>query len=261
MRYQFPMTEILQKSLPYDPFKPRPLPGIAPLDPADWLLIDEAYTGQMSVRARLLTDHRENVSQLDETARPAACELLDHVLHNLAQFHRSEFTRTGDMIRRPDGQIVPLDYTDPLATLAHLVPDDFCILAKIGDEHMLTGAVLCFPASWSLNEKFMQPLTFIHVPVASYDDSIAKRVQRLFDGVQPARPLWRFNALWYDDATLHQPRRSTAKRIKPDPATAPYFRSERQCILRLPKTQAVVFSIHTFILARCDVPPLKGRPN
>ncbi|MDQ7071844.1 MAG: DUF3445 domain-containing protein, partial [Rhodobacterales bacterium] len=189
-----------------------------------------------------------------------------HVLDNLARYHGDAFERDGDEIRRPDGQVIALDRSDPLGALAKLVPDDFCLLQKrpagSGNEHVLTGALLCFPASWSLDEKFMQPLTFIHVPVASYDASIAKRVQRLFDGVQPARPLWRFNALWYDDATLHQPRRSDAKRIAPDPDSAPYFRSEKQCILRLPKTQAVVFSIHTFVLTRGDALALQaGNPR
>ena len=34
---------------------------------------------------------------------------------------------------------------------------------------------------------------------------------------------------------------------------APFLRSERQCILRLPQSGAVVFSIHTYVLARADV--------
>jgi hypothetical protein len=33
-------------------------------------------------------------------------------------------------------------------------------------------------------------------------------------------------------------------------AEYPYLRSERQCVLRLPKTRACVFSIHTYVLAR-----------
>jgi len=249
------MTEVLQKSIPFDVFKPRPMPGIAPLEPADWLVMDDAYGGQIATRADLVANRREDVLQLDDCARPAAEELLAHVLDNLAMYHGAGFIRDGDTVRRPDQQDVVIDRADPLATLARLVPDDFCILEKPehGAEHVLTGAILCFPASWSLDEKFMQPLTFIHVPVASYDESIAKRVQRLFDGVQAGRPLWRFNALWYDDPTLHQPRRSDAKRVPCDPETAPYFRSEKQSILRLPETQAVVFSIHTFVVARADM--------
>jgi len=35
-----------------------------------------------------------------------------------------------------------------------------------------------------------------------------------------------------------------------DIGSAPYLRSERQSILRLPDTGAVVFSIHTYVVAR-----------
>ena len=122
-------------------------------------------------------------------------------------------------------------------------------MEKRGPEHVLTGAVLCFPASWKLSEKVGRPLTAIHDPVDEYDAGLAARVQRLFDGVQEGRPLWRMNQLWYADPELHQPRSVTAPRaIEDGPEGAAYYRSERQCILRLPQTQAVVFSIHTMVL-------------
>ncbi|MCY4290646.1 MAG: DUF3445 domain-containing protein, partial [Roseovarius sp.] len=31
-----------------------------------------------------------------------------------------------------------------------------------------------------------------------------------------------------------------------------YLRSERQCILRMPKTRACIFSIHTYVLGNPD---------
>jgi len=34
----------------------------------------------------------------------------------------------------------------------------------------------------------------------------------------------------------------------------PFLRSERQCILRLPETEAVVFTIHTTVVRRDDTP-------
>ena len=234
---------ILQTRLPYDPFAPRPLPGIEPLDMAGWLIRDEAFGGQMRERARLLADHRDRVLAMDETARPAARELLDLVL-GLA------YPGAGEVAVRPDRVEVRIDRGDPLGTLGHLVQEDLCILQKPGKEHVLTGAVLCFPASWTLSEKFMAPLIGIHAPVESYDGGMAARVQRLFDGVRAGRALWRFNALWYDDPALFQPRGAGEQRAPVAADKAGYLRSERQCILRLPETGAVVFSIHTFVLPR-----------
>ena len=245
------MRAILQKTLPYDLRLKRALPGIQPLQRSDWLQIDEAYDQQIAERERLLSVARGVVVQLSEMARPAAEELLDQVLEDLSQ--RADFTVHEIWVRRPDGVRVDIDRGDPLGVLARLVQEDLCLLQKTDDEHVLTGAVLCFPASWSLAEKFMRPLVAIHAPVDSYDDNIARRVQRLFDGVKPERPLWRFNLLRYVDPTLHQPRSELARRNTDDNQDFKYFRSERQCVLRLPKTDAVVFSIHTYVLKNSDV--------
>lgn len=241
------MSAILQTRIPYDvTVRPR-LPGIKPLAVEDWLIRDEAFAGQMAYRDRLLDGRRDAVLAMEAGARPAAEELLQMVLE-LA------YPGAGSMVERPDGVRVAIDRADPMGTLGRLVQEDLCLLEKRGEEHVLTAAVLCFPASWMLSEKFLRPLTAIHVPVKEYDAGIAARVQRLFDGVQPGRPLWRFNALWYADADLHQPRSALDRRPERGGQTARYLRSERQTVLRLPETRAVVFSIHTYVVDRADAP-------
>ncbi|MGL6212219.1 MAG: heme-dependent oxidative N-demethylase family protein, partial [Paracoccaceae bacterium] len=151
-----------------------------------------------------------------------------------------------EAVLRPDGVEVPLDPSQPLATLGRLVQEDLCVLQRQGDEHVLTGAVLCFPASWTLAEKIGRPLTGIHRPVPSYDSDIARRVQRMFDAIRVDQPLWRMNHLVYRDPTLHQPRREADPRV--DRRGGSYVRSERQCFVRLPVSQAVVFLIHTYVV-------------
>ncbi len=240
------MTVILQTRLSYDPTRPTTLPGIAPMMPADWIIVDDAFAAQMAERARLLSESRDKVLAIDATAHPAAEELLDTVLQELAQTEGYGVTAT--TVRRPDGVVVPIERDDPMGTLGHLVQQDFCLMQKHGEEHVLTAAVLCFPASWTLQEKFMRPLIGIHIPVDSYDDTMARRVQRLFDGIKTGRPLWRFNALWYADPALHQPRREADRRVERGATEARYLRTERQSLVRLPQTGAVVFGIHTSVL-------------
>ncbi|MBR9844344.1 MAG: DUF3445 domain-containing protein [Rhodobacteraceae bacterium] len=246
------MSEILQKSVPYAALAGARLPGIAPLEWDDWIVVDEAYAGQMARREALLSGQRAAVLAVDESAEPAARELLHKVLGVVLA--REDFAREGDVVTCPDGRQVTIDEGDPMGTLGRLVQEDFCLLDKRGEEHVLIGAVLCFPASWKLAEKYMQPLIGIHVPVSEYTEDLAKRVQRLFDGVRVDRPLWRFNALWYDDPELHQPRSAKdPRRVSPGGEAGPYFRSEKQSILRLPETGVAVFSIHTFVVAREDM--------
>lgn len=218
------------------------------MDPADWIIVDDAFAAQMAEREKLLAHKRDAVVAMEPAARPAAQELLAQVLQALDA--RSDYTVTDDHVLRPDGVTVLLDRADPMGTLGQLVQQDFCLLEKRGQEHVLTAAVLCFPASWTLSEKFREPLIRIHVPVDSYDDLMARRVQRLFDGIREGRPLWRFNALWYEDPALFHPRREADPRNTHDAGRAFYLRTERQSLLRLPATGAVVFGIHTSMLDR-----------
>lgn len=237
---------ILQQSIPYDVLSPRPLPGILPLGDSPWFLVDDAYRAQMAHRCDLLSTRRGDVvagqGADPVVVRAMMSEVLDHLPDG--------FTRRDTEVLCPDGRSVVLDPDDPFGTLGRILQEDICLLEKRGAEHVLTGAVLCFPASWRLREKIGHPLTHIHIPVKSYSDDIARRVQRLFDGVRAGHPLWRFNALWYEDPELHQPRAESEPRPLTDPGQAPYLRSERQVIWRIPGTEAVLFTIHTFVLPR-----------
>ena len=244
---------ILQAAIPDDQRRAagRPLPGIQPCNGTDWLTIDAAYVPQMAERERLLSERPKDVLAVLPEAEKPARELLEQVLVLLAE--RRDFDVGRNTVARPDGHVVALDRSNPLATLGQLVTEDLCILQKSGAFHVLTGAVLCFPAGWTLTEKIGRPLTDIHDPVAEYDTSLARRVQRLFDGVQVGRPIWRANLLRYDDPALFQPRKEGDPRHARDD-DAPFERSERQVIFRLPKSDAVIFTIHTSVARAANRP-------
>lgn len=235
------MEPILQKALPEEMLGPRRLPGVSPCGAEDWLRVDDAYAAQMRYRLHLLDDRRDAVLWMEPGALDAGREVLREALNILPGLG---FDVSHDAVTCPDGRRVPLDHDAPLLTLGQLVQQDICILEKRVEEHVLTGAVLCFPANWRLAEKAGRPLTAIHDPVEEYDTEIAKRVQRLFDGVRVGRPIWRFNRLSYVEADLHQPWK------KREDGAPLFIRSERQCILRMPQTDAVIFTIHTFTVPK-----------
>ena len=245
------MEPVLQSRLPaflWRKTSNSKLPGIQPLaNPLDWVLNDEAFADQMALRDRSISEQTDKVLALHESARPAARELLDHVLATITNLPGYQLSDTS--VTRPDGVDVEIDREAPLATAGRLVQEDLCLMQPKNGEHLLSGAVLCFPAGWTLAEKFMRPLVAIHRPVKPYDQDIARRVQRLFDGIKVDRPLWRYNGLFYDNPALFAPFTEAEPRPKLS-KKAPYFRVERQCLLRLPRTDAVVFSIHTYLVAR-----------
>ncbi|RAP40347.1 hypothetical protein BYZ73_15465 [Rhodovulum viride] len=239
---------ILQTTLPYTPWAElamRRLPGIQPLDPDLWLIRDEAHAAQMAERDRLIATHRDAVHAMRPEAEDAAWELYDLVLADLAR--RPGTVIGAAEVLRPDGVRVPLE-GPPLVRLGRLVQEDFCLLQPGPEGPVLTGAILCFPASWLLAEKIGRPLGAVHGPVPQYDGMLAARVERLCAGLAPGRPLWRANAHFYIDPALFQPRPEAAPRAKVA-GPAPYLRSERQMLVRLPRTGAVVFSIHTYVVA------------
>jgi hypothetical protein len=243
------MPEILQSRLPVAPWMAEHtlrLPGTVPIPPADWLQRDDAFGAQMARRDRLIAGHPTAVHAMADGCRPAAEELLALVLTQLAE--TPGYRRKGTTMRRPDGVAVPLG-GPPLVAAGRLVQEDLLILDKpeAADEHALQGGIVCFPSNWTLAEKMGKPLSRIHAPVERYDATVARRVQRLLDALRPEAPLMRSNLLFYAEPELFNPRpefepHGTAA------GTARYLRVERQALLRLPRTRAVVFSIHTYLV-------------
>ena len=236
---------IFQKSIPYNTTYPK-LPGTRPISPDEWIICDDAFSQQMALRDELIETKRDKVLAISDQANEAAVELSKMALE--FSIKSLGYQKSNDEVIRPDEVSLKIDLSDPMEFLGRLVQNDFCILQKVGEEHVLTAASLCFPASWSLEEKFLKPLIDIHTPVKEYNEEIAKRVQRLFDGLQVSRPVWRFNALYYEDPHLFQPRSINQPRKKPAPNQVNYFRSERQTLIKLPETRAIVFGIHTFVI-------------
>lgn len=220
------------------------LPGINPVESDQWLTVDDAFAGQMQRRDDLIAQNPHTVLGQLPNGVPAAAELYDLILTRLATQPGYHIGPTS--VIRPDGAEVPLDRTQPLKTLGRLVQEDLCLLEKHGDEHVLTGACLCFPSSWSLAEKLGRPLIGIHRTVKVYDDALAVRVQRMFDMIRPDKPLWRMNALIYVDPELHQP--GVEGDPRKDRTNGQFMRVERQTMLRLPITNAVLFAIHTYVV-------------
>ena len=236
---------IFQKSIPYNTTYPK-LPGTRPISPDEWIICDDAFSQQMALRDELIKTRKDKVLAISDQAYEAAVELSKMALE--FSIKSLGYQKSNDEVIRPDEVSLKIDSSDPMEFLGRLVQNDFCILQKVGEEHVLTAASLCFPASWSLEEKFLKPLIDIHTPVKEYNEEIAKRVQRLFDGLQVSRPVWRFNALYYEDPHLFQPRSINQPRKKPAPNQVNYFRSERQTLIKLPETRAIVFGIHTFVI-------------
>ena len=223
----------------------RRLPGLQPVGDSGWLWRDEAFAEQMALRDDLIATRRDEVHAALPGSEAAAREVLDLVISDVLS--RPGYTREAEMIRRPDGVAVALDSDGPLVIAGRLVQEDLLVLAPGTQGHVLVAALTAFPASWTLSEKIGRPLAAIHDPVTRYDDALAQRVQRVFDHLRSDAPVWRANVLRYNTPRLFHPRTEGHRRSF-EPAAPVWVRVERQTLRRLPATQAIVFTIHTWIV-------------
>ncbi|MFN3847083.1 MAG: heme-dependent oxidative N-demethylase family protein [Paracoccaceae bacterium] len=248
------MGIVVQSALPFAPWadaRTRRLPGTLPLDVRDWVQVDDAYASQMALRDDLIANREAEVIGNLKSAEQAIDEMYMFTVSRLP----AGFVRHGENVIRPDGVVVTLDAARPLHTLGRLVQEDLCLMQDDGaGEHLLSAAVLCFPAGWRLSEKLGRPLMRMHKPVEKYTRDVGRRVQRLMDAVRADAPLWRANA-HLSRAPLFNPLSEDAPKDTTDQGDMPYVRSERQCLIRLPRTRAVLFSIHTYFVRLEDLTP------
>jgi hypothetical protein len=150
---------------------------------------------------------------------------------------------------------LPLTNTEALpmlVALAGAVAEDLLVLTFDGAAYVLTAGVLCFPNRWRLVEKMGRSLTAIHGPVPDYESALASPVDRFLERLRPGRAFVRGNWGLASSPDLHLPR--SVAPVDPTADDAFYLRKEEQCFVKLPDTEAVVFSIRTTVIPWAEVP-------
>ena len=252
------MRVICQKRLPFSPWESEVtarLPGIQPLKNGILFLQDDAFDKQMEYRDELILKSRKKVFQLDNEASSAAKELLVMVLKKLNTNQNYKISKSE--VTRPDGKSVALNGDNALIIAGRLVQEDLLILHwdEHLQEHSLKGGILCFPALWTLEEKMNKPMSRIHRPVNHYTEKISKLVQRMFTNLKVETPLWRANWYLYNDPELFTPQKESFSQTTRKSFFEGDFwvRVERQTLVRLPESDAIVFGIHTFVVGKHDL--------
>lgn len=129
-----------------------------------------------------------------------------------------------------------------IAGAGRVVADDLVVLDG-RDLRVIAGAV-AHPNRWRLPDKLGLTPSGVHAPVPGFDEHLGPATERVLDALRPGRPCERRNWALLDDPTLHQPVATAAIPSSFDPG-ALWLRVERQVLLRLPRTGAIVFAIRT----------------
>lgn len=226
--------------LPFDGRDFRLRMGLRPLAAGTWLEADGHREGDLALKAGLLAQHHDQVVALapdpDGTARAACEELLGAVRAELGTGPAMLWSR---------------DAMHPVEQAGRLTQEDWCVhLPDVDGRWRLVAACVCFPTRWVLGDKIGRTVREIHAPVAFYEEQLADPVDAFFDRLRPgpAHGVWRLNWNLTDDPTLFQPVAHSRRDLRADitaadAADAVWLRVERQTLVKLAGSGAVVFGI------------------
>ena len=237
--------------------------GLTPQSEAEWLAPDDSLHEILGEKRQLLATRHEGVFGALPEASDASVELLqllaDHLSRRFPSFYRLD--NEGRLFNRVSGETWDINVPPlhPLDLAGRLVAEDLCLLQAGDSAYRLTGASLCFPNRWQLEEKIGRPLDFIHAPVPGFAPALERPVAHFFAALKPDRILARVNWGVADDPTRFQPigRDASAAITAATAGSMLHLRVERQTLRRLPQSGAVLFTIRTEItpLARVIVTP------
>jgi len=138
------------------------------------------------------------------------------------------------------------------AVAEHWEPD-FLLMARSGGSVRLAGGCVCFPSSWSVQEKIGRPIEEIHAVVPGLNASIGPRIQAFLERLKPGISWTRSNwGLSRSRERNQHPARALPRLDESVPADEVYFRVEEQSLIALPESRGVLFGI------RIKVFPLRG---
>lgn len=274
------------KSYPFKNGEYKLTMGIRKLDPQDWLLIEPTYLNRIDNKSKIVSnahpdyppdkDLANNTLFSTEEAEPAIREFYDIVVNYMCEKYPMYFkdAKNGKIFNSITGNHLPARADDVvnarelLVILANNIEEDFLILLKDpsredekdGSEYFFKAGLFGFAAGFNPKDRFNMPLSFVHHPVPGYESKLKLSMNRFFNRIEPGQFVTRsnfsvqtHNKLYVDDQNKGHHLREGEKQVAIDPATLDFdkqvhYRSERQALTKLPKSNAVVFTIRTYLL-------------
>ena len=257
--------------LPYFPFEQDVFSmslGVRALRPEETLIEVDAprYVHELALKASLLTAGHAARFQAEPGTEPLQWETLTVLLPAMARQSpehfalevdgarwrwRNHLLGTQTLFTPGDAASLPLA---PLDWFGRQVQEDLLLLDGTREGFPLVAGQLCFPSGWCLGDKLGLSLLATHEPVPQFNAKLGTSTLKLMDGLKPGRPVTRCN--WAISVT---------ERLDLEPQTRPewqhlfegitaanagercFLRLERQTLTRLPRTRAILFTIHTYV--------------
>ena len=243
------------KHTPYDGSSKPFTIGLAQLDESHWLEEDQNLVPYLDEKLNLYRTLPHNVLVEDEGTREAQSEVLELIRSHVLKHFPALYKQDGQTMHIAGQHTVQLDDASrsPLATAALLVQEDLVLMRKSAEGWKLAAASLCFPSAWNLLEKFKKPLHEIHAPVPEFGEGTrnASLIERMFDNLNPARSVLRWNWSLYGDDALYHPLSDNGMKRRfgegDDITGRVILRLERQTLRKLPQSGDILFTIRIYL--------------
>ena len=225
--------------------------GVKPLDPADWIDVDDQLLAYLDEKDRLAERVFDKIFVAEPGTEAAQTEVLTLLADHLPAHFPDIYQRIGPQIDIiPAFRRVRLDTLyPPLLIAGGLVQEDLVLMRRSENGWRLAAGHLCFPSSWRLHEKFGKALQEIHTPVPDFgrDTRNATIIERMFDNLRPEQPIVRWNWSLHADNALHHPHSTKQWRFGDEKIDSFYFRLERQTLRKLRESGDILFTIRIYL--------------
>ena len=235
--------------------------GLRPFKPAQWLQRDHNSLRIMREKRERMADLPSPYYKALPSSIPAQLELLQCVTTHLVTHSPREFQLSDRVFRSTlEGMAFELtDAVDPLLQLSAMIEEDFMLIQEVDGKQIITAACNAYSSSGRLVASVGRPLPWAHEPVPELTHKLGSRIDRMLETVHPDTPCERFNWLLTPVSAIffpQDPHANTATALQSvmsvldeSPERAGellWIRVERQTLSRLPESNAVAFTIHTY---------------
>jgi dimethylamine monooxygenase subunit A len=237
--------------------------GLRPIRPETWILIGTDHAEIMRQKHDRLNRSRLHYYRTLPESLPAQTELRDLVTAHLLSDHPESFERIGSVVRSLiTGETLDLNdgSAEPLLQLSYLIEEDFMLLDEGGGIPRITAAANAYSTSGRLAASVGHDMEWTHAPVPQLTQKLGAKINRVIRTVHTATPCERFNwqvtpmaSVFFPHSDPHAANAAAMHRVaaelRDDPTRAGellWIRVERQTLSRLPVSNAVAFSLHTY---------------
>jgi len=199
-------------------------------------------------RSHWLDEDPARYSEMREPAGPLLDETIE-ILHQVKVLDSESRLRLG-AVHSP---------LERCRELGRILEPDYLLLIPDDAQFRLVGACVCFPSSWSLQEKIDRPLEFIHDVVPDLNAQIGPQITRFLFSLKPDVAMLRANWGLSRSGEFNQhPLRNLPRLDSETRVEEIWLRIERQALVHLPLSNGVLFGIR---IETFPVMELKSNPK